>query len=179
MSTEKQMTMGQKFNVALTLCMILQRALVVPVRKGWGVRALGVPCALAFVLMILWAGLSRDGFMWAWVAIWLWGQVARRIESVRAVGIHTQYDGTSILCRNDKSAKFFLEPFLFFCLGGLLMTVYQENGWTPYGLPYFFMIGSVAIPFVEWVKHTVWQRRAEAMSDARIEQETIRVYERR
>jgi hypothetical protein len=42
-----------------------------------------------------------------------------------------------------------------------------------YGLPYFFMLGLVTLPFVEKVKQLVWERRIQGINDARIEQEAL------
>jgi len=60
----------RNFNITFALCAMHQRAIVVPFRNRWGVRALGVPCAWAFVLMAAWAIFSQDPFMWWWVGIW-------------------------------------------------------------------------------------------------------------
>jgi hypothetical protein len=175
------MNWKRNFNIAWWLCLMHQRGLILFMRKGFGVRALGVPCALAFVLMFLWATFSRDPFMWLWMGMWLLCQVKRRAESLKLARsgamIHSQYDGWPFdavrFAGSEKAAKLVVEPILVGILGGLLYWIYGEQGWSPYGLPYFVLAGCFSLPLVEAVKQTIWERRTQAMVDARLEQEEV------
>lgn len=50
----------RNLNVTFALCLIYQRALIIPLRKNFGVEALGLPCLLALIMLILWAAFSGD-----------------------------------------------------------------------------------------------------------------------
>jgi hypothetical protein len=171
----------QTFNLLHIFGLAHQRALTVPLRSGYGVEALGLPCLLAVVMMFLWAGFSRDPFLLWWLGIWFVFQGVRRFESLRlnwkGVRIHTHYDGwphvTIRLGRTEGMAKLVAEPLVVGVLGGIIYWVYQEQGWSLYGLPYFFLTGCFTLPFVELINQMIWKRRAEAMLNARIEQENI------
>jgi hypothetical protein len=171
--------MEQGFNIAYALLVMHQRALVVPLRNRWGVQALGMPCLLALVMMAVWAGFSRDPYLWWWIGVWLLCFLVRRIEAVRlnlkGERIHSQYDGwpEGAIClgRTEKIAKLVVEPAIWAVFGFVLLQVYAEQGWSPYGLPYFFLAGVFSLPYVELVKQAVLQRRTQAMLDARVEQE--------
>ena len=167
-----------KFNFAYLLCLIHQRCLVLICRKKWGVQALGgLPTFLALILMIGWASFSRDLFFWAWIALWLCCLVARRIEALKLVktGLHSLYDGWSDLTDffrcSEKAAKLIVEPVMFGILGGILLWAYTVNELPVMGLPYFFLSGVFTLPFVEAVKQTIWNKRLQAMNDARVEQQ--------
>ena len=167
-----------KFNIAYTLLVIHQRAIVVPLRKYWGLKALALPCFWAFGLMVAWAALSRDVFMWIWVGIWLIALLKRRQESTRAIEaggqIHSEYDGWPELTKkNEKAAKLVLEPFVVGWLGGFLWWVYEQYGMPVGGLPAFLLVGVVSLPFVEMVKQQIWQQKVQSMVDARVEQEAL------
>jgi len=53
----------RNFNMAYNGMLIHQRAIILPMRERCGKDVLGLPCALALVLMCVWAALSRDPFM--------------------------------------------------------------------------------------------------------------------
>jgi hypothetical protein len=176
---QQQSTMREEwkrnFNLGYSFLLMHQRALVVPVRRGWGREALGMPCLCAFVLMCMWAAFSRDIHMWWWIGAWLVFQSVRRLESVKlarsGARIHSQYDGTSAIRGDERKAKLIGEPMMFGLAGFCFYLMYLDKGWPVQGLPYFFMAGIFSLPFIEGVKATIWQRRTQAMSDARIEQE--------
>jgi hypothetical protein len=175
------MNWKRNFDISHALCVMHQRALVVPMRSRWGIYALGVPCALALVLMVLWATFSRDPYMWVWIGFWVICQLARRAESVRlhrrGERIHSQYDGYVAYASrwrvSESTAKLVIEPVVFGVFGLVLFDMYRENGLPVQGLPYFFLAGLFSLPFVETVKRSVWERRAQAMVDARVEQEAL------
>ena len=101
-------------------------------------------------------------------------QAKRRSESLRLVreraGIHGDYDGHCInLGSDERRAKLLFEPFLVGVLGCIVFWIYSENGWSPMGLPFFLLSGVFTLPFVERVKQTMWDRRPQAMQDARAE----------
>lgn len=163
------------FNFAYSFCTAYQRALIVPFRNKWGTQALGLPCLFAIGLMMLWYIATADPGMLAWMGFWLFCQAMRRIEAVRIAGqVHSHYDGWPVnLGSNERVAKAFYEPILVGILGGILYWAYTINGLRPTGLPYFFLGGIVALPFVESVKQTLWERRLQGMADAKLEQEML------
>jgi hypothetical protein len=171
----------QNFNFTYSACLIHQRAIVVPLRMAWGPQALGVPCALALVVMVLWAVFSRDPLMWGWIALWLTSFVGRRAESLWlwAVGakLHGWYDGypvgTIVLGRTEKATKLLVEPLLAGGLGVAVYWWYDRCHFSPYGLPYFLLSGVFTLPFVEIVKQKIWEHRTQSMVDARVEQEAL------
>jgi len=175
------LTKGQMFNILFKICLGHQRAITVPLRNHYGVLALGWPCVWAVMLILLWAALSNDVAMFAWLAIWFVYFVMRRVEAVRlnlsGAKVHSQYDGypTSIRYgRTEKMTKLILEPLLVGIFGGLLYVVYtQYLRAPPYGLPYFFMLGSASMLIVELVKLQIWSKRKQDLLDTRLEQESI------
>jgi hypothetical protein len=170
----------RNFNFFYTGCLIHQRGVVIPLRRGLGGDALGAPCALAFVLMCVWAMCTRDNFLWLWIGVWFLCFLKRRLESVvltkSGAKLHSQYDGwpdAIRIVRTEKIAKLIVEPFIIVCFGAVMFYAYQQNHWQPYGLPYFMLIGGFTLPFVEIVKQQIWQRRTQSMLDARVEQEQV------
>jgi hypothetical protein len=169
----------RNFNVTHSIFLMHQRALTVPMRNQYGGQALGTPCALALVMMLLWWMATHDDFMLLWIGFWLLCFIKRRAEAVRlaknGARIHSHYDGWPFdairFARSERAAKMMVEPILVGILGGFLFWVYQENGWRPTGLPYFVLSGVVTLPFVEMVKQTAWDKRLQGMHDARLEQE--------
>jgi hypothetical protein len=161
----------RNFNIAYSLFLWHSRALLVPFRRNWGAQALGFPSLFALGLMLLWWMATHDNFMLLWIGFWLLMQLKRRIEAVRLSGqVHSQYDGLPMILRSkERFAKLFLEPLLIGIIGWKLFDFYTENGWRPTGLPYFFLTGIVSLPFVELVHRTIWNRKLQSMSDARIE----------
>jgi hypothetical protein len=126
----------RNFNIICWFCLIHQRALTLALRSRWGKDALGVPCALALVVMFFWATFTQDVVIWVWMAIWFVSLLVRRVESIRLTRrgerIHSQYDGWPGLaywfCRSEWIAKMVIEPAIFAVLGWLLYCVYQ-GGW--------------------------------------------------
>jgi len=163
----------QNFNIAHSLFVMHQRAIVVTCRNRWGRQALGWPCFFALVLMLGWNACAHDNFMLLWVGFWSLCLMKRRFEALRMKNqIHSQYDGWPInLGSNERNAKLIYEPILCGILGGFLFWLYTENGLRPTGLPYFILAGTVSLPFIEAVKQTMWDRRMQAMQDAKMEQE--------
>ena len=169
----------RNFNVAYNILLIHQRAVVVPLRMAWGPQALGVPCALALVLMVVWAAFSRDPLLWGWIALWLTCFVSRRAETLwlwaTGARLHGGYDGHPFVAirlgRTENAAKLVVEPLLVGGLGGAAYWWYGRFHFSPYGLPYFLLAGCASLPFVELVKQTIWKRRSQATLDARLEQE--------
>jgi len=171
----------RNFNLTAGLCMIHQRGIVVPMRNRWGVQALGTSCAWAFFLMLLWALFSQDVFMWGWLGVWTIYYLQRKAEATKLVKsgerIHSHSDGDSIdgarIGRSAKTAKLVVEPILVVAFGICLYLIYGELGMRPYGLPYFMLAGGITLPFVEQVKQQIWEKRIQAMTDARLENEAM------
>ncbi len=171
----------QGFNLLYTLCILHQRALTVVSRRRFGVQALRLPCLLALVLMVLWAGFTNDNLLWLWTGLWFVCFLRRRVEAVRlvrgGVRVHSWYDGfPADVCRyvrSEKVAKRIVEPALVGLLGGILWWIYGEQGWGTAGLPTFLLTGLFTLPFVELVKRAAWEKRTQAAVDARLEAEAL------
>jgi hypothetical protein len=171
----------RNLNLTFTACLIHQRAIIVPFRKGFGVRALGGQCLCALILMCGWAALTKDGYFWAWIMFWVVGQVGRRVEALwswsSGAKVHGWYDGTSlgtvILGIPERAMKLFVEPLMVGGLGAGVYWLYDRYHYSPYGLPYFLLAGCVSLPFVEIVQNTIWQNRTQSIVDSRVEQEAL------
>jgi hypothetical protein len=167
----------RNFNITYNLCLIHQRGIVVLMRDQWGKRALGTSCALALVLMFLWATFTQDPFMYGWMVLWFICYLKRRFEAGRLAkkGMHTEYDGRSKDGQrfgfSERFAKRWVEPMLTGILGGMVYWFYERQGWQPTGLPYFLLSGLFTLPFVQTVHQSIWDRRVEAMNEARITQQ--------
>jgi hypothetical protein len=174
---QKELTWQQKFNIAYWLCVIHQRGIVVVTRKSFGVQALGRECALAFIVMALWATVTQDIFMYVWIGLWFVSLIQRRIEATKltkAGVVSSYYDGFPINCgKDEKLAKLWIEPILTGVLGAFLYWLYQQNGLPTRGLPTFLFLGFMTLRVVESVKAKVRERRLMAMNDAKLEQESL------
>jgi hypothetical protein len=177
MEQQKELTWQQKFNIAHWLCVIHQRGIVVVTRKWFGVQALGKECGLAFILMVLWAQITQDIFMYAWAAVWVIMLIQRRIEATRltkAGVVPSYYDGFPINCgKDEKLAKLWIEPVLTGVFGAFLYWLYQQYGWPTRGLPTFLFLGFMTMRVVESVKAKVRERRQYAINDAKLESESM------
>jgi hypothetical protein len=174
----KELTLKEHFNIAHALCVVHQRAIVVLSRDKWGKNALGFTCAFAFALQFAWAAFSQDTLMYLWLGIWCLCYAKRRGEAVKLAGrVHSYYDGWPCdavrYCGSERIAKRVVEPILVGILGGILRWYYTQQGWSPMGLPNFLLLGVLTLPFVEAVNQKVRERRIDAMSDARMEQEQL------
>jgi hypothetical protein len=172
--------MKESFNIVFSLCVIHQRALTVPLRNRFGVEAMGIPCAWAFGLIVVYAVFSLDPFMWLFVATWVICQIRNRIEaarlSARGVRTHSHYDGWPVsamrvpFVRSQDTAKLVVEPLLVMAIG---------LGWwwvsslthSPPGLARFLLAGGITLSAVETIKQATWGRRLRMLDDARMEQE--------
>jgi len=132
------------FNICHFLFLIHQRAIVVVCRDKWGTQALGLPCLLAFIMMMLWYVFTHDNLMLLWIGFWLLCLAKRRIQSVRlarrGVVLHSRYDGWPFdamkFVKSENAAKLVVEPILTAILGFMAFKYYQYMGWPPSGLPY-------------------------------------------
>ena len=177
----EQVGWAQGFNLAYMLLLVHQRGIVVPMRMYCGKEFYGRPCALAFLLMSLWAAFSRDFYMWLWVGLWLFMLLVRKGQSYRAIAqgarIHSEYDGVPAealkYANTERAAKLFVEPFMVGLLGLVVLLIYKAAELPSLGLPYFLLFGVVSLPVVELVKQIIWEKRLQGMQDARIEQEAM------
>ncbi len=170
----------RNFNIAYALCVMHQRALTVPMRKNFGTEALGLPCLLALIMMVLWATFSRDYYMWCYTGVWLVFFTHRRVQSLKLAQtqrIYSQYDGWPVdwmrLIKDENKAKLIVEPFLVTIAGLVALWVYQAHGWDVRGLPYFLLGGCFTLPMIELAKQTMWKRKTRQMMDSRLEQEQV------
>jgi hypothetical protein len=175
------MNWKRNFNILAWFCLVHGRALTLLIRSRNGKDSLGVPCALALVMMFLWATFTQDTLIWVWMAVWFFFLIVRRVETVwltrRGERIHSQYDGwpgpAYWFCRSERIAKLIIEPTLFAIVGALLYGSYEQAGLSPRGMPWFLLAGMFTLPFVECVKQTIQERCTQGMLDARIEQEAM------
>jgi hypothetical protein len=175
----------RNFRFGHALMFMIQRAITVPWRERQGMQSLRTPCALAMVLMFVWWMVSADRLMGAYLGTWVICFLWRRSETQRLIRqgerIHSDDDGRPAIALGfgrlfgctEKTARLVVEPIIAVGLGGVLYSIYQDHGWSPAGLPYFFLAGGFALPFVELVRRAIWERRIEGMNDARIEQEAV------
>ncbi|HEY7328617.1 MAG TPA: hypothetical protein VH592_13315 [Gemmataceae bacterium] len=168
----------RNFNIAYTLGVIYQRAFTVVTRSHFGSQALGMPTFLALVFMGLFYVATADSFMLIWIAAWLICLVKRRAESINcAAHIPSQYDGVPrdamMFTKSERIARMVVEPLMIGLIGLGLKWVYEECGWSPAGLPWFFINGMFALAFVEVVGKSVWDRKIQAIRDAKLEQQSL------
>jgi hypothetical protein len=173
----------QSLDIIYSLCLMHQRAMVVPLRKGWGKEALGLPCLLALGLMFFWAGFSRDPLMWGYLGFWFLCQMVRRLESLRlaarGIKVHSRYDGWphfALRIRgvgNENIAKLFVEPLAVFFAGLCFLALSDELHTPRNGLPLFLMLGIFSLPMVEGIKRMIRGKRVQSMMDARLEQQAL------
>jgi hypothetical protein len=170
------------FNVLMFFCAIHQRAVIVPFRIRYGAEGLGLPALWALVLMFFWWGFSADPLMLGWMCLWFAAVVVRRIESLRlsrkGEKVYSFYDGRPYMAmkvpgvKTESIAKMVVEPLFLFTVGLIYYFMAKDMGWRQ-GFSYFMMLSIFTLPFLEGVRQTVWKRRVQAMSDARIEQEGL------
>jgi hypothetical protein len=182
---EQAIDSKRNFNILFSFCRIHQLGLVIPLRRGWGVNALGMQCFWALILMLAWAGFSHDPYMIYWVGLWLIFYLVRKAEAEKlkkqGARVHSYYDGwpEGNLVKwggSERNAKMIVEPVFMLIAGGVLFLFYQDTlQLPPYGLPYYFLLGGITLPFVEGVKQAIWEKRTQDMMDMQLEQEqTIR-----
>lgn len=185
MEQRKELTYKEKLNFVFFACVVVHRGIVIITRKSFGLQALGKECAFALFLMIGWATFSQDVLMYGWIALWLACLAKRRIEATKlfknGAAINSYYDGLPInLGQDERMAKMYYEPILTALFGAFLYWLYEQNGWPTAGLPCFLFLGAIMIRVVESVKQKARERRLLAVSDARLEQESLlREYEDR
>jgi hypothetical protein len=176
-----QQSWKDKFNTALFLMVVHQRAIIIVTRTGFGKDAFGLTTLFTFGLMCLWAAFSKDVFMWVWVAAWVVCVIRHRISAAMLAGkgvmVHSEDDGwpqeAIWLGCTVGTAKLIVEPAVVGLLGIMLFWMYQEKGLSVYGLPYFLLAGVVTLPFIEMVRQRIWDRRLQGMQNARLEQEAL------
>jgi hypothetical protein len=176
------MTMKKSFNIVYSFALAHQRALTVPLRERYGKEALGLPALCGFLLILGWAAFSYDPLMWVYAGYWLLCLVVRRVESLRlsAKGerIYSLYDGFPHVAHRltrkggENMEKLIVEPVLV-CVVGTAAYFCAQEWQTPPGLAYFLLLGLFTLPLVEGVKQIIWRKRAQAVLDARLEQQTV------
>jgi len=175
---------AQKTNVNIVagLLGVYQRAIVVPMRHRFGVEALGLAAVLAFSFMVVWAACWKDPLMWGYLAYWTLCVLLRRSEAKRLVRkgekIHSLSGGWPReamripFVRTPETAMLIVEPLLVFGLG--VGCWFAARHWhTPPGLAIFLMVGALVLNVVEWMRQKIAGRRAQAILDARMEQEAV------
>jgi hypothetical protein len=168
-------------NIAYALLVVYQRAIIVPMRTHYGKDFFGLTSILPFLLMCLWAGLTHDEYMGAWIGFWLLAVFVRFVQTRRLLArgamIHSWYDGWPDegmkVSKSEKAAKLYAEPILVALLGGSVLLFYKAVELPSLGLPVFLLIGAPILYVVERVKEAVWDRRLQEMQNARLEQEAL------
>lgn len=173
---QKELTYKEKFNIAVFFCVVSQRAIAILTRKNWGLQALGKECAFAFFLILTWAALTQDVFMYLWLIMWCVCMVKRRMEASRAFKIgdqrHSFYDGWPInLGKDERLAKGWYEPACAVILGAIAYWFYEQNGWSTKGLPCFLFWGAICMRVVESIKIKASERREMTINDAKLQGE--------
>lgn len=172
-------------NIATWGATIIQRGVVIICRSHWGTDAIGFPCAVALILMMVWAAFSRDIYMWVWIGIWAAFLGKRRKEAAQIAGqVDSRYDGYPYdairYCGSEGIAKRVVEPLLIMALAGILYWIYTEAGLPTYGLPSFLFVGAICTSLVEGVKQIAWDKRLRDMRNAQLEnQQLVNEYEDR
>jgi len=131
---------------------------------------------LAFFLILAWAALTQDVFMYLWLVIWCICMAKRRMEATRAFKNGDQRysydDGTPInLGKDIRMAIAWYEPICTVILGAILYWFYQQNGWSVRGLPCFLFLGAITMRVVESLKTKVSERRMMSINDAKLQQD--------
>jgi hypothetical protein len=172
----------RNFNIGCTILTIWQRAIIVPMRNQFGVESLGLICLMSFCLMAVWAAWSGDQFMWGYLALWTVCLLRRRFEAsrlaVRGEKVHSRSEGWPQAAmrvpfvRTPETAILIVEPLFTFAYGVGFWFLAREIG-TPPGLAYFLMGGALAMRSVASIQQKIFQRRTQAILDARLEQEAV------
>jgi len=169
-------------NICTGLLVIYQRAIIVPMRHRFGVEALGFVCFFSFLFMVIWGACLQDPLMWGYTAYWVLCVLMRRSEAKRLVRkgekIHSLSGGWPReamripFVRSPRTAMLIAEPLIVFGLG--LGCWFLSKHWhTPPGLAIFLMVGALVLNAVECLSQKIAGRRAQAILDARLEQEGL------
>jgi hypothetical protein len=177
----EEMDRKQALGVFYVACRAHQMGIIPIFRNKFGSEALG-PCLLALVLMVFWAGFTKDLIMiYVWVPFWLFVLLIRRIQGFinrrKGIRIHSHYDGfpcgTIRLGRTERIAKGVVEPLLVGFIGLAFRLWYEDHNLPTEGLPTFLLTGMFTLPFCEGIKQAVWKKKLRDIEDARIEQESL------
>jgi hypothetical protein len=176
-------TRKDSFNILLLFLTAHQRAVTLPFRIRYGAEALGFPGVWAAILIVLWAGFSRDPLMWGWLGMWFLALAVRRLETMKLLRqgerLHSMYDGYPKAAmrfpgvRSETTAKMVVEPAMFFLTGFLFSFIEADWGLPPRGFSMFFMTGGFTLPMLEGMRQMLLRKRVQSMTDARIEQEVV------
>jgi hypothetical protein len=120
-------------NIVFGLCVCYQRALIIRLRKWFGVEALGLPCMFALGLLVVWSALSSDIFMWYFTGLWFIFFLHRRWQSLRfQEHIYSFHDGWPTeamrICKDEFGAKLSIEPILVGFAGAFAKWFYEQRG---------------------------------------------------
>lgn len=173
---QKELTMKEKMNFLHAVAGYHKIGLTLLTRAYPGKRFLDFPCFFSFLMMGIWYVLSADPYMGLWILAWVSVYFVRKFEAYKVGGqVHSFYDGYPYLAKfmPEWAAKMLGEPILFGVLGFLALQYYEENEWSPYGLPFFLLAGTITIPFVTALNQLIWERQLQAADDARLEQEAL------
>ena len=166
------------FSIAL---MIHHRSMIVPMRKRFGVESLGLIGFLCLLLMAGWAMYTKDPFMWAYTLYWFLCAVLRRMEAYRLVRrgerIHGLSDGWPVWATRAPfvgygAATALVEPLIVLGWCAALWWLSGRLG-TPPGLALWLTPGPLTLVTVASLRGRIHSRRAEAILDARLEQEAV------
>jgi hypothetical protein len=173
---QQELTYQDKFNLVMLGCVSVQRGITIISRKRFGLQSLGKECAICFFLILAWASVSHDEFMYGYLAVWCVCLAKRRNEARKAFDngepIHSWSDGETVnLGTDERMARLWYEPACVMILGAFLLWLYPQNGWPVKGLPYFLFLAAICMRVVESFRVKVQERRMMAMNDAKLQQE--------
>jgi hypothetical protein len=142
-------------------------------RYGFGVEAFGLNALAAFVMILLYAGETRDPAMIYFFYAWLLAVIAQRLETWRLVRKgwveHSRYAGYPWLAmklpfiKKPVTAKNCVEPVLCLLVGALLCPLSEALG-------VFIMLGLPSLLIQRAIESQVNINRLRRMRDAAIEQ---------
>ena len=115
---------------------------------------------------------SQDPLMWGWLAFWVPSYIVRRWQAVRLTRsgqVHSWDDGypkglSKIWGRFARK----VEVIYMGLIGAGFYWLYDKAG-MPQGISWFFLFGVSTLPFCDWVRNSLSERRVQAMVNSRIE----------
>lgn len=165
----------------LTLVLSGHAATLQPwLRRGQGREAYGFRGIAGLVLLLLFAFTGNPCMGW-YLGLWLVALLFRRAESValRNKGwvCHSMSTGrpviSDILRCSEKTART-LEPLLCALIGIVLAVIAEDQLYPPLSmLAAYIGFGLVSLTFEEVMCAAVIERRAQAMMDAKMEQDAV------
>lgn len=145
-------------------------------RRGFGTEALGLNGIIALVIILLYAGETRDPYMAWYFWAWLLALIAQRLDTFLLVRKgnreHSRYDGWPNIAlalpfvKTEAIAKNLVEPLMCF-LGGVLLCPLSES------LGGFVMLGFFSLVIKRGLESQANRMQVQRLRDAEIEQRQL------